>query len=331
MERKPVSVIAFCNPLLDIIGHVTLAILDDLGARPGTMNLVDFDRWEQVRKVLKNVETLPGGSGANTARGFAWCDRDRRFSAPVFCGAVGEDTTGRDYLKHLAAAGVKSGIAVKRDPSGASLIAVTPDGERTMFTHLGACRQFAEADVDFDQVASASVLHLTGYLWDTPNQRQVAEKAAVTAKTARVTVSLDLADPFAVNRYRKDFREFIPGQVDVLFGNREEIALLCGEEGSDEAVIARAASLAPTVVMKAGAKGAYVGEGGHVTLEPGLSVTVRDTTGAGDSFAAGFLYARLLGRPAAACARAGNRLAGMIVGVEGCHYGKIDYSLFAAG
>jgi sugar/nucleoside kinase (ribokinase family) len=328
--HEPVSIAAFCNPLLDIIAHVDYPFLEELGVRPGTMNLVEIDGLDRVRRRLGTVEILPGGSGANTARGFAWLNRGGGLPSPVFFGSVGRDETGAAYEGKLAEAGVISGLARKNEPSGVSVIVVTPDFERTMFTHLGACRRFEEIDVDFSLVREAAVLHLTGYLWDTDNQRRVAERAAVEARQAGVPVSLDLADPFVVTRYREEFLRFIPDWVDLLFGNRDEFSLLCGEDGGDEAILARARELTPRSVIKAGARGAYVVDKRETTLVPGLRVKARDTTGAGDSFAAGYLYGRLSGKDPHSCARLGNKLAASVVSVEGCDYSKIDAEVFTA-
>jgi fructokinase len=290
------------------------------------MNLVDAQKLDDIRSQLDNFEILPGGSGANTARGVAWLNHDKRLPVPLFYGAVGHDATGEMYLKKLEEAGVRSGISLKNEPSGVSVILVTPDFERTMFTHLGACRTFCEEDVDFSLMAQTALVHVTGYMWDTPNQKRVAERAVAEAKRAGTPVSLDLADPFVVTRYREQFLGWITGNVDLLFGNREEFALLCDEHENDEAVLTKAAALAPTIIMKAGAYGAYVASAHGTKLLPGFKVEARDTTGAGDSFAAGYLYTMLSGRDPSDCARAGNRLAASIVAVEGCDYDSIDYS-----
>jgi sugar/nucleoside kinase (ribokinase family) len=330
MDEKSGSIVAFCNPLLDMIAHVDHAQLAELGVKAGTMNLVEAGVIDKVRRRLAAVETLPGGSGANTARGFAWLNRSGTQAPPVFYGSVGGDDIGAAYIKQLEAAGVQSGIAKKIEPSGISLILVTPDFERTMLTHLGACRLFGEHDVDFERVRRARVVHLTGYMWDTDNQRRVAERAAAEARAAGSMISLDLADPFVVERYHDDFLSWIPGRVDLLFGNLDEFGLLCGKAESEEALLARAAEYAPVVVMKAGARGAYVAATGRRELVPGVKAQARDTTGAGDSFAAGYLYALLDGRDERECVRLGNRLAAAIVAVEGCAYGKIDTEPFAA-
>jgi sugar/nucleoside kinase (ribokinase family) len=331
MQARKIAFSAFCNPLMDIITQTDQRFLEKIGVRPGTMNLVDLDKADEIlRHITTDVHRShisPGGSGANTSRGFAWLNQDATLPPPMFFGATGDDDLGSGYLQKLEMSGVLSGLARKRERTGFSVIAVTPDGERTMFTYLGACRLFSEHDVDFNRIAESVVLHLTGYLWDTENQRRVAERAAGEARRAGTLVSLDLADPFVVTRYRDALLKWIPGHVDLLFGNRDEFALLSGINESDESILDRAEALAPLLVMKVGARGAYVAQGGKKELVPGQAVPVVDTTGAGDSFAGAFLYGRLKGLDPVACARLGNRLASAIVTVTGCSYEALDRTI----
>jgi sugar/nucleoside kinase (ribokinase family) len=165
------------------------------------------------------------------------------------------------------------------------------------------------------------MLYLTGYMWDTENQRRAAERAAQFARGQgrAIAVAFDLADPFAVRRYAEKFRAWIPGRVDVLFGNRDELALLTG--GScDEDCVSDAAEFAPVVVLKMGERGCLVGWDGRLEAVQGVPVKALDTTGAGDAFAAGFLYGRLQGESPVDCARLANAVAARIVSVEGCSY-----------
>jgi sugar/nucleoside kinase (ribokinase family) len=313
------SVYGVENPLMDIISHVDFTFLSRLGKKPGTMNLVEYDEVERLRAGLSSERTIPGGSCANTIRGLAWLNGSRQLPPPVFNGAVGRDPIGDSYAKSIEAAGVSVSLARKQRATGVSCILVTPDGERTMNTFLGACREFGPQDLDLEKLSLSRILHLTGYLWDTENQRAAAEKAVEFACGKGMMISFDLADPYAVLRYREAFLSFIPQCVDILFANREELGLLTGTD-CDEDCMSVASPLAKTVVMKVGARGCYVGRGEEVIPVPGESVRVVDTTGAGDAFAGGYLHGVLLGRDAVECARIANRLAAGIVGVEGCDY-----------
>jgi len=331
------SLFAVENPLMDVIAHVESGLLERFGKRPGTMHLVDYPEIEALRDAIGTFRTVPGGSAANTARGVAWLAgeegrslRERMLgraegaamAVPAFNGAIGRDATGDEFSARMEEARVSTSLVRKSSATGTSVILVTPDGERTMNTFLGACRDFGPDDLDTARLAASRVLYLTGYLWDTDNQRAAAEKAAALARAADrgIRVAFDLADPFAVERSGAQFRDWIPANVDVLFGNRQELALLTGS-GCDEDCIRAAAGAAPIVVMKSGADGCLVSWQGRVAAVPAAPAKVVDTTGAGDAFAAGFLYGLMAGADPVASARLANALAARIVSVEGCIYG----------
>jgi sugar/nucleoside kinase (ribokinase family) len=321
---------------MDVIAHVDYPFLRRFGKSPGTMHLVAYEEIAALLADVGTFQTTPGGSAANTARGIAWCagpagrelrrgllgdgDDATLSEKPVFNGAIGRDPRGDQFADGIRDAGVESALVRKDTPTGTSVILVTPDGERTMNTFLGACRDFQASDLDLDRLSSSRIIYLTGYLWDTDNQRRAAEKAVDFARARNIAVAFDLADPFAVNRYGELFRAWIPGHVDILFGNRDEIGLLTGS-ACDEDCVRDASAIVPLVVMKVGAKGCIVGERGRWEAVPGVRVPTVDTTGAGDAFAAGFLSGRLSGADPVSCARLANALAARVVSVEGCVYG----------
>ncbi len=235
------------NPLMDVIAHVDYGLLSRFHKEPGTMHLVDYPEIATLLDAVGEVRTMAGGSAANTVRGIAWLrspsgrvladrvlggalPRSDGIAIPVFNGAIGRDERGDRFASCIADAGVQACLVRTGTPTGTSVILVTPDGERTMNTYLGACRDFRASDLDLERLGQSRMLYLTAYLWDTENQRQAAERAAAFAHGAprRVSVAFDLADPFAVKRYGELLRAWIPGNVDVLFGNREELALLTG-------------------------------------------------------------------------------------------------------
>ena len=326
-----VSVYGLGNPLIDIIlraGHETLRRLE---AVPGSMNLVEFERQREVISLAGTPVYSPGGSCANTMRGLAWLAggatagrRQQSIGTPAYTGAIGRDENGDRFEKIMHEQGVHTSLARKDVPTGSSAILVTPDFERTMFTFLGACREYAVTDFDMDLLAQAQVFHTTGYMWDTPNQEESARHAMLAARAAGTRVSFDIADPFVANRYRESLASWLPGNIDILFANLEELRSLTREEGEPEKVIAAAERYAPLVVMKIGKDGCLILDGGRLLHVDGDRVSPRDTTGAGDSFAAGFLHALLLGRPVGACGRLANRLASRTVTVLGCDYGALD-------
>jgi sugar/nucleoside kinase (ribokinase family) len=331
------SLYAVENPLMDIIAHVDYGFLARFKKQPGTMHLVEYEEVAALVAEIRSFLTIPGGSAANTARGFAWlagpegremregilgAGRREEPPSPVFNGAIGEDARGDDFARGISDSGVHAALVRKKTPTGTSVILVTPDGERTMNTYLGACREFGPEDLDLPRLADSRILYLTGYLWDTENQQRAAEKAASLARRpgSGTLVAFDLADPFAVRRYADQFRAWIPGKVDIIFGNRDEISLLTGAS-CDEDCVSEASSLAPLVVMKVGEKGCLVGSEGTYEQVGGFPVKLVDTTGAGDAFAAGFLYGTLAGADPLTCARLANKLAARVVGREGCSYG----------
>jgi sugar/nucleoside kinase (ribokinase family) len=321
------SIFGMGNPLMDTILSGTEEDLSALHATAGSMNLVTHEIQQQVIRRCSLRLQLPGGSCSNTIRACAWITHNR--SAPriehTYLGATGCDTAGDTFENMLREQGVKPVLARKDTPTGTSAIVVTPDFERTMFTYLGACRELGVADLDRRQFQGVTLFHTTGYMWDSPNQQAAAETAVSLAREAGSIVSLDIADPFVADRYRVRLREWISGRVDLLFANRQELYSLTGES-DDAAAIETASGFAPTVVMKVGAEGCVVHHPAGNTTVPGFTVDAKDTTGAGDAFAGGYLYGVVCGWDPARCARLANWIASEICTVEGCRYDQIDPS-----
>jgi sugar/nucleoside kinase (ribokinase family) len=309
---------------MDMILQTTPDRITDLGTRAGTMNLIEDDRIDAVLAGGSLLSRVPGGSAANTVRGLAWLlgavPEDER---PVFSGGIGRDEAGDDFDTLLRQSGVHAATARKDVRTGVSVILVTEDAERTMFTHLGACREYGEQDVDFELLRRARYLHIAGYMWDTDSQKAAVAAATRFAEQASVAVSFDLADPFVVERYRAELLEWLPGKTQVLFANREELSLMAGLT-DEESVVRWAGSLAPIVAMKIGRGGCILGADGTIQRVPGETVNAIDTTGAGDSFAAGFLFGLLRGLNLETCGRLANRLASRITTVQGCVYSSLD-------
>ncbi|MCX7788618.1 MAG: adenosine kinase [Spirochaetes bacterium] len=321
------SVFIICNPLSDTIVPSEYAQIEKWSITPGSMNLVEYSLIEKIKREATILAITPGGSGANTARGIAWLSKKTTHPLDVyFLGAVGNDIEGETLIHLLKDAGVKPLLVRKRgSKTGTSLVLVTPDHERTMCTYLGACRELGLEDLPENTIQQADILYLTGYNWDTPNQREVVQRAAEIAKRAGRLIFLDVSDPFLVHRYRDLLLNWIPGRVDLLFGNRDELRALTGTEG-DEQILTKAVTLVPTVVMKIGKEGCWIGTAGTHIRVPATETEVKDTTGAGDAFAAGYLFAFLQGSSPAQCGELANRLAGGIVSVYGCDYSKLELS-----
>jgi len=328
-----ISVYGLGNPLMDIVLHVAIDAPESLDAVPGSMNLVDYEKQRAAIACGSDPAFSPGGSCANTIRGIALLSNLERkvHSAissditpmPAYTGAIGKDENGDRFEQIMHGQGVVTRLARKEVPTGTSAILVTPDFERTMFTYLGACREYADADFDTSLLDQAALFHTTGYMWDTPTQEAAARFAVAEARRRGLRVSFDIADPFVAFRYRDRLLEWLPGRIDILFANSEELRAMTQVSGTDEQVIRAAAGIAPIIAMKVGKEGCILLSEGVVTRIPGEVVTPRDTTGAGDAFAAGFLYGLLRDCPLADCGRFGNRLASRMVTVEGCSYDRI--------
>jgi sugar/nucleoside kinase (ribokinase family) len=319
-----ISVFGIGNPLMDFVAYEDFSFIKELDTQLGTMNLISEEEKVNIIKKLKSYQNIPGGSCANTMRGVAWLSKADSIPESLYSGAVGKDETGDKYIKQMEELGLVTRMGRGEKQPGVSIVVVTPDYERTMFTYLGACREYTESAVDFDMLKNSKYLHIAGYMWDTDNQKNAVRKAIQIAKDNGVKVSFDVADPFVVNRNLDDFNSWIPGSVDLLFGNREEITSLVKKEGSDREIIEAAGYLSALVIMKVGADGCYINENGKISHIEGLKVKVVDTIGAGDSFASGFLYGLVKEKNPEECGIIANRLAARIVSVEGANIEKID-------
>ena len=323
------SIFGLGNPLLDFIAAVDEATLERTGAPKGTMNLVDAARMEHILSMVSDYANVPGGDSANTLRAVSWLKQaDRRLSARlepmVYSGAVGEDPLGTRYGEILEQAGIVHRLVRKPAPTGCSVILVTPDRERTMFTHLGACREYSWRDLDLKALERSRLLYFTAFMWDTETQKEAVMLAIDRAKAAGIPIAFDLADPFAVHRGKAEFLGLIPARVDILFGNREEFRMMFGENLPDRELVSEAGRFCPLVLMKVGSGGCWVNHGGELRQVAAFAVRALDTTAAGDCFAAGFLYGWLSGRSADVSARLANRLAASIVTVRGCDLAALD-------
>lgn len=328
-----VSVFGLGNPLLDILLSGSHDDVAALGVVAGSMNLVDYSGQEAVTRRGRKPYRTAGGSCANTIRGIAWLRRAmaetetlslRVPAEPAYTGAVGDDENGETFSRCLADEGVRLSLARKETPTGTSAIIVTPDHERTMFTFLGACRDYELSDLEERFIDESAIFHTTGYMWDTENEEAAARHGIEYARAKGKLVSFDISDPFVVHRFRDKLVSYLPGRIDALFANRDELTAMVGIDDEPETILVEAMRFAPVVVMKVGKEGCYVAsEDEGIAHVPGFPVQARDTTGAGDAFAGGFLFARLLGASLSDACRTANRLASAIVQVSGCDYSLI--------
>jgi len=308
------DVLAIGNALVDVITTNDTAFLDSHAIPKGTMRLIGADEAERLYGIIGAGREVSGGSAANTVAGIAALG-----GRPAFIGRVAADQLGEVFAHDIRAAGVAFAVPPIADgpPTGRCLIVVTPDGDRTMSTYLGACQELSEADIDADIVRGSRILYLEGYLWAPERPRAAMRKAIAIAREAGRKVAFTLSDVFCVEGHRADFRALLAGHVDVMFGNEHEVRALYQTDDLDAAMTELARHSAVTIVTRSG-DGAVVVAGSEriaVSAEPVARVV--DTTGAGDLFAAGFLAGLAAGRPLADCARMGGVAAAEIIS----HYG----------
>lgn len=297
------DVLGIGNAIFDILSHVDEAFLAEQGFPKGSMNLVDADRSAAVYDRLGSAIRVSGGSAGNTIAGVASLG-----GAPAFIGKVADDAFGEAYRHDMRALGATFDTAplLGGKPTATSLILVTPDGERTMLTHLGACTELGPDDIDADLVRAARITFMEGYLFDPPQAKEAFRTAAAIAQEAGRDVALSLSDTFCVDRNREDFLELIRSKaIDVLFANEHELKALY-QTASLELAFDLVERDLPMTVVTLGRRGATVIAGGERATVPAVEVEKRiDATGAGDLFAGGFLFGRARGLPPAVCTEIG--------------------------
>ena len=297
------------NAIVDVLAHADDAQLQTLGLAKGVMTLIDAQRAEELYGRMGPGVECSGGSAANTIAGLAGLG-----AATAYIGKIRDDQLGAVFRHDLRSQGVAFDSRAAADgPSTARcLIFVTPDAQRTMQTYLGACIELGPDDIDADVVANARVTYLEGYLWDPPAAKQAFLKAAVIAHAAGRQVALSLSDPFCVERHRDEFLELVNDHVDILFANEAELCSLF-QTDFDEA-LRRVRGHVGVAAVTRSARGSVVLDETEVVVQGAEPVNrVVDTTGAGDLYAAGFLFGHVRGLGLAASARLGGICAGEII------------------
>ena len=316
MAETQYDVTGIGNAIVDILTQADDAFLSDHGLEKGTMTLIDTESAAKIYGDMGSAVEVSGGSAANTIAGLASLG-----GRGAYIGKIADDQLGQAFAHDIRAAGVAFETRPLSASSGATtarcIILVTPDAERTMQTYLGACVELGPDDVSDDLIAASEVVYLEGYLYDPPRAKEAFIKAAKTAKAAGRKVALSLSDPFCVERHRDAFIELVDNHVNILFANEDEITSLYQAKDFD-AALQQVRGHCDIAALTRGVKGSVVvaGDAVHVVdAEPVAKVV--DTTGAGDSYAAGFLFGLSRGDDLATCARIGGILAAEIIS----HYG----------
>ena len=293
------DVVAIGNAIVDVLARADDSLIEAEGLTKGSMRLIDAAEAERLYAAMGPAVEVSGGSAANTLAGMAVLGE-----RCAFIGQVADDQLGHVFTHDLRALGVayETPPLTAGAPTARCLILVTPDGQRTMNTFLGASHLLEQAMIDEDWIANAEILYLEGYLWDPELSRAAMRRAIDVSRGAGRKVAFTLSDAFIIDRHGADFRKLIAeGLFDILFANEVEICALA-ETRDFEAAVAKIAPQVPLLVVTRGSDGAIALQDGEriaVGAEP--IETVVDTTGAGDLFAAGFLSGLAEGRSLEDC------------------------------
>jgi len=294
MTDPRLDVLTIGNAIVDVIADTTDAFLEAEGLTKSSMRLIDAEEAERLYSHMGPARQVSGGCAGNTAAGVS------AFGGRAgFVGQVAPDQLGQFYRHDLTAVGVEFTTAALDVgvPTARSMILVTPDGHRTMNTFLGAAQHLPSSALDEQQIRDAAAIYLEGYLWDPATPRYAMIRAIEIAREAGRKVAFTLSDTFCIDRHRDGFNELIDGgRIDLLFANQAEIEMLAGVAHLDTAVEAIRGKV-ETLVVTRGEQGALATRGSEraeVKAEPVSEVV--DTTGAGDLFAAGFLFGYTRGR-----------------------------------
>ena len=305
-----IDVVALGHPLVDVLSHETGDIVARAQVERGAMTMVDAARSDEIYAQLGPAQETSGGSAANTAVGVASFG-----GRAAFIGRIADDTFGKVFAHDLRSAGVQFDVSPATDgsPTGRCLVIVAANAERTMCTYLGAGAELDPRDVDGDRITSAAVTYLEGYLWDEPAAKDAIRRAASLAHDAGRRVALTLSDPFCVERHRDEFRALVEHDVDVLFANEHEITMLYEIDAFDEAA-RRVADVCEIAALTRGPGGSViVGHGERHAIDADRVERLVDTTGAGDLYAAGFLFGLTHGRDLATCGRLASLAAAEVI------------------
>ncbi|HYM29983.1 MAG TPA: adenosine kinase [Candidatus Cybelea sp.] len=310
MTETRLHVLGIGNAIVDVLSQVKDDFLVQQNLKKGAMTLVDASRADELYRAMPPAVECSGGSAANTIAGIASLG-----GRAGYVGKVRDDQLGQVFAHDIRSLGVEFASApASRGPSTARcLIMVTPDAQRTMQTYLGACVELTAHDIDEKQVAAAEITYLEGYLWDPPQAKEAFRRAIRVAHDAGRRVALSLSDAFCVDRYRSDFLHLVRDDVDILFANEQEITALYQVKDFD-AALQHVRELDLICALTRSAKGSVIVAGKEIHVIDAEPVArVMDTTGAGDLYAAGFLWGLTDGQDLRTCGRVAGLCAAEII------------------
>lgn len=306
---KTYQITGIGNAMVDVLTRIEDAELAAMGITKGIMQLIDRDRCEQLYAGMTERNQIPGGSVGNTMAGLGALGL-----RTAYIGKVADDAVGHFFVDALAAEGIAFPTPPVREaalPTSRCMIFVSPDGERSMNTYLGISAELGPEDVPEEVAADSEILFLEGYLFDKPEGKAAFLKAARACRAAGGRAGISLSDPFCVERHREDFRALV-AELDFTIGNEHEWCALYEVTDTDLA-LDLAAAVCPLVVCTLSGEGVVLRQGDETTRVPVTRITPVDTTGAGDQFAAGFLYGLATGTDLATAGRMGCIAAGEVI------------------
>lgn len=306
---KKYQLLGIGNAIVDVIASVNEEFLSEHGDSKGAMNLVDAERSKKLYSAMPPSEEHSGGSAGNTMAGFAALG-----GKGAYIGKVKDDQLGAIFSHDIKATGVDFITPRSKDgvPTASSMILVTPDGERTMHTYLGACANLTEDDIHEKDIADCDIIYFEGYLWDSDAAKKAFIKAIKIAHKNNVKVALTLSDNFCVDRFREEFLELVEHHVDILFANEGEIKSLYQVDEFDDA-LQHIKGHVDIAALTRSEKGCVILSGDELHIIDATDTKVIDTTGAGDLFASGFLYGLTHNYSLAEAGRMGCICAGEII------------------
>ncbi|MGB5245522.1 MAG: adenosine kinase [Woeseia sp.] len=314
-----VQLLGISNAIVDILANVEEEFLQKIDAPAGSMTLIDEGRAREIYDMMGPATEMSGGSVANTVAGFA-----NLGGAAAYIGNVRDDQLGEIFVHDMQSLGVDVRLkpATAGSPTARSHVLITPNGQRTMQTYLGACTELKLSDISSETVGEPAIVLLEGYVWDIAEGPALCAKAAEIVKKAGGKVALSLSDSFCVQRHREAFADFVDQHVDLVFADEDEVIALYELDGFDD-VAAALAKRKPLYAVTRSEKGSVIFLNGDAIQKDALTVEkIVDTTGAGDAYTAGFLYAYSDKKPLDVCARAGTLCATRVIQQVGARIEK---------
>jgi len=300
------------NPLLDLTLEVEEELLGELGLKKGSMQLIDANQAKKINTKIKGyeVKTTPGGGAANVLAGISSMG-----GKTILLGKIGSDQYGQTYSSETKRIGTIPKLNKHESAkTGYAITFITPDGERTFATHLGAALHFNIKDIDKDAIKQSKILHIDSYKIEDCKLKNTINYALNIAKKNQTKVSVDLSDGELVKRNLKYLREFVKNNVDIIFANETEAEVFTGQK--ELAALNQLSKICDIAVVKLGEKGSLIKNNRRVYRVPVCKVKVKNTNGAGDAYAAGILYGLTNGIPMEKIGPMASRFASLVVTKE---------------